>query len=222
MVLSSVLKNVNKDLPTIFFIRHGDKLKARSLEEDAFCPLSKKGLLNSRRLGILLKKEMGHITSILSSPIQRCIETGQILAEGNNTKLSLEKDFILRCAYIDSPEEALDTFRQYQLPDIVRKQLKGESLKGFSSIEEGTQRLLSMILQRFKKEKQLDICITHDLLLTTFFFALTQINEQHIEKEWFGYLDGFCLQQPSDGNLRMYRDACTFDIDVSTGSKSAR
>ena len=212
MVLSSVFKNVNKGLPILFFIRHGDRLKARSLEEDALCLLSKKGLLNSRRLGVLLREKMGAITSVVSSPIQRCIETGKMLAEGNNTELVLEKDFILRHAYIHSPEEALDTFRQYTLPDIIRRQIKGECLKGFSSIEAGTQCLLSMVLQRFKKEKQLDICITHDLLLTTFFFALTQINEQYIEKEWFGYLDGFCLQQSSDGNLRVCRGACTFDI----------
>jgi len=211
MKIVSAFRNIDRNLPTAIFIRHGEKCVTSSVENDAHTPLSINGIISSSQLGERLMAIGCNISKIMSSPVQRCLHTAQILIKGNRSNLSIEEDYILKHAFIENPERAYEVFCTLQMSDIVRKQVMHEDLNGFRSIFEGSTSLVNLAISRFEGNKT-DIYITHDLLLTTLFFALTNTKAEKIEGEWFDYLDGICLQLIEKDKLRICRETQVFDF----------
>jgi hypothetical protein len=161
---------------------------------------------------VYIKTKLGSISQIISSPVQRCVDTGFSISIGSGDLIPIVHNSLLRKAFIHSPHEALDLFRRHPSVTLIRMHLQGQNLVGFSDLHTGIRQLYNLAVSKLRSGSKLTLCVTHDLLLITLFMALTQLNLDSLDEEWFGYLDGFCLQEPTNGNLRLYRGLRSFDI----------
>ena len=94
-----------------------------------------------------------------------------------------------------------------QIEDIneLRKKLRMEDKdkikKYFKPKEEGTYKILDVLLKKLNDTKSPMLWITHDSILALFVGALTQQIINH--ENWFDYLDGVCIKKV-EKNILMF------------------
>ena len=201
------LHGADLTLPTSLFIRHGERMGAAPAQKDAACLLTLQGQADAYAFGRSINCP---ITRMISSPVERCVQTSALILEGQGRGGEVVQNPILRHAYIEDPAAAMEIFLKHKMIDIARMQLEDAFLPGFTSLQKGTARLLNQL--RFDLSEQLNIFVTHDLLLATFYFSLTGLPTDNLDAEWFGYLDGFYLQPATSGGMRLYRGDRIFEI----------
>ncbi len=162
----------------IYAIRHAEKM-------------SEEGLKNAFEYGKSLKISKMNLNYIFSSPMQRCLQTAQQIAKSyvdiviSKTKLLGEPSI-----YICDSEKVKKIFTPpFILEDIISKHLENKTLLGFCEINQASGKFCKFFLKNKNKNA---LCISHDIIINTFFANLLQKN--HFKKEeLLGFLEGFYL-----------------------------
>lgn len=167
----------------IYFIRHAEKL-----ENSVHAELSDKGLNDAFLYGKYLNSNNIKIDRIVTSPINRCVQTAKKITEGYGTLLTIEESTLLGNpgTYINDGDDAMKIFNEHSLVDIINMQLSKQELDGFNKIDEATQNLLS-----FMKNKGDNVLyISHDAIITPFIHYIENINSIE-EKDIIDFLCGY-------------------------------
>ncbi|AIF80644.1 hypothetical protein I862_00395 [endosymbiont of Acanthamoeba sp. UWC8] len=212
MQIIETLKYIDKDLPTIFIIRHAERFYKDSPEHDFFCYLTEQGKQQSLLLGKHIKENLGNITKVSSSIVERCIETGAKVIEGNGGNISVNKAEYLTKSFVYDPQNAMIDFPQYTVKELVKMHLAENMISCMRKRDEGIKMLLSPIIQDLLILKNRSIYVTHDYLLGMLYAMLVDLPIDKVEEEWFSYLDGVCLQKTNESKLILYRKESVIDI----------
>ncbi len=205
MHIKQVLKDISKDLPAVFLIRHAKRFSTTNIEEDFKCTLTPEGIEDAKQLGEIFAKNVGQISKVVSSPVGRCIETASHIAKKSASHIEVEQWQDLERAYAFEPTVAIEHFKQFPVRTVIKKLFLGESLEGIRNTDEGTTLLLRNILMDLTGEKTTSLYVSHDSVLAMFFATLTGVPIYDHEELWFTYLDGVCLQLGKDNIMRLYR-----------------
>ncbi len=160
-------------------------------------PLTSQGRSLAADFGKMLGNSVG---TIFSSPVGRCVETGQSILKGcGKEHLNVLTDIILGNPgpIIENPS-AGKLFLENGSFWVIDQIMKGISLPGVASAKSGTDKMLNFI---FRKKNQIecktDIFITHDSILSPVIYFLMGYNR--ISKEdWPWMLEGAFLWKESD------------------------
>jgi len=167
----------------IYLIRHAEKL-----DNSVDSKLSKKGLKDSFLYGKKIRDNNTKIDLIISSPMERCLQTAKEIVKGYGKNIKIEESNLLGNLgiFVNNGDKAMKIFNKYKLVDIINMQLSGEELDGFNRIDTATQKLLL-----FMKNNQDNILyISHDAIITPFIHFIGNIDNIE-QNDIVKYLDGY-------------------------------
>lgn len=139
-------------------------------------PLTEKGKKFAQKFGSELSIP---VVEVYSSPLQRCVETGSYLLDGqNNRQCTVIKDQRLGDpgAFIDDAELAGSYFLKNGAQAVYKEALADKNSWGIQPLEKGADMLLEMIFAP-PHNKGLRVLITHDSILG---FLLSHLLNQKI------------------------------------------
>ena len=171
-------------------IRHADREQIPSGEYGNEILLNDKGIENSVTFGRLLKVKK--VAKIFCSPIQRCVQTGQFIANG------YEKDFeIIETRALGAPgfhitDEVIAG--QYYLENgffkILDEFRNGITTPGMRESGE-FYAMMSDFIKENSAEEGITIFITHDAVISLLHYCYD--NKIYTEENWVEYLNGFII-----------------------------
>jgi len=165
----------------IYLLRHAEKL-----DSSVHAKLTSKGLNDSYLYGRKLKLDNINIELIISSPIERCIQTAKKVSEGYGG-IKIKESTLLGNPgiFINDGDSAMKIFNNYKLIDIINMQLSRQELDGFNNINLATKKLLSFM----ENQKDNILYISHDAIITPFINCIGNVNNIE-ENDIVDYLCG--------------------------------
>ena len=155
--------------------------------------------------GVRLAEEWGGqlgrtIRSIVSSPIGRCIETGNAMARGAGVEIEVSTDCRLMepGGFVTDVRKAGPFFLEHGPLEMITRQLQQRPIPGVMLIAEGTKQIFEICFQSPPEPGEINICVTHDTLLACFIYFLvgkTSVGEDL----WPWMLEGAVLWKEDDG-----------------------
>jgi hypothetical protein len=183
-------------------IRHSERFGGEVADHtDGLTP---NGMAMAMELGSRLR---GRDLRLYASPIQRCVDTARLIAEGAGCGAEVVRSSILGIPgpyVIDEP--AVDRHLAVMgLKGFAIRWLSGGiSPKVMRPCSEGSRMLVRWIGDNLASRSEgVDVYVGHDLFLTP---VLVQYAGYDLETEGFlGFLDGFCLAREGGGIRLTYR-----------------
>ncbi|PCJ18938.1 MAG: hypothetical protein COB02_09390 [Candidatus Cloacimonadota bacterium] len=176
----------------IYLIRHAEKENS-----SVHAKLTKKGLESSFIYGKNLKKSNIKLTKIITSPIERCLQTSQKIAEAYKNIIIEESSLLGNPGiFVNDGDLAMDIFNQYKLIDIINMQLSNQELEGFNDIKNASNQLLNLM----KTNKDNTLYISHDAIISPFIFFIKN-RKRIVQNEIVNYLDGYSCNKNNSLNL---------------------
>ncbi|MGB6329441.1 MAG: histidine phosphatase family protein [Halarcobacter sp.] len=144
-----------------YLIRHAEKTNS-----SVHAKLSDQGLIDSKNYGKELWKSNTNIELIVTSPIERCVQTAENIVLGINKDIPVIEAIELGNpgVYIRDDKKAMTIFEKFSLLEIFNLQLSKSELDGFNSIDLASQRLVDFINSHNKNT----IFISHDAIIVPF------------------------------------------------------
>lgn len=152
----------------IYILRHAEKSNS-----SVHAKLTAKGLNDSYLYGKKLKSDNIIIDLIISSPIDRCIQTAKKISEEYGD-IKIKESTLLGNPgiFINDGDTAMEIFNNYKLIDIINMQLSRQELAGFNKIDVATKKLLLFM----KNQKDNILYISHDAIITPFINCIRNIH----------------------------------------------
>ena len=184
------LEIVPRDHPVALVTRHSTRFPIVPNSQGVNIQLTPKG--------IRLAEEFGHmvpipIQRVISSPINRCIQTGVHMLRGAKVDIDISIEPLLGepGAYVTDIELAKDWFLYKTGLEMVNAQLQETAIPGTRSVKTGTRLLLKQLMKQLVAPG-LVVAVTHDSVMSCTLFTLLGVDYID-EKEWPRMMEGFCL-----------------------------
>ena len=183
-------------------LRHAQRedIPSGSFGEDV--RLTVKGVKAAERLGERISdKSPGRV---VSSPIQRCVDTARAICRGAGWSVEVTTDSRLgnHGPFASDPETAGQLFMDIGISEIVRRQLNHDQApKGFRDTSKGIRILLNHTSQGLGLDGRVSIYVTHDAILAALVGWLFRLPVY--DEGWPNYLDGMLLWR-SAGRLNCW------------------
>ena len=182
-------------------IRHGerDAVKPGSVGMEA--QLTERGREMSRELGQSLAQVS--INKIITSPIDRCFDTGMCLYEGlglpaEEAKKKVMRDMAVAAPFVSDPELVKKTFSAGSPEQVILNQLSGQKIPGLRSLAEGSRRLLDFMTGHMA-DKSLTVFISHDAIIMPFQAHFRP--RPYSASNWLDFLGGSMLYVESGNTI---------------------
>jgi len=188
----------NKNIAII--IRHADREHITpGKNEDE--PLNETGKINSIRFGEKLSIFNG--VKIFTSPVGRCIQTGEAIIKGFQKQGCISQSNILGepGPFVLDGQLAGQMFNEFGTKCIVEKQIAGEKIIGIRPLADGCKLLKNYIVSKMnmKIEGNILIFISHDAIIAPFIYKYTR--EKFGRENWLDFLDGITLMKENKNIL---------------------
>lgn len=198
----------------IIFIRHAEKDLTAEITHDAHLMITQEGMQQTHVVGNYLKQQLGIISKIKTSPVKRCVQTAEIFATCfHQPAKSIHLSSILGDPgpYVVDDQAAVETFKQYNIYEVIHNQLSGKHLPGMRNIREGTQLLLNEVWSDIKEASAPILYITHDVILAAF---IADLIKTHLDaNQWIHYLKGFCVTYV-ENKLLMHLAGQSYEVNL--------
>lgn len=180
----------------IYLIRHAQK--ENSLPD---CGLTKNAIIESKRYVKKLLENNIKLDCIISSPIERCIQTANEISSVYNIEVIESNKLGDPGVFISDDKLAMNLFEKYDLIDIINMQLEEKNLAGFKSLKEGCLDLLNF-MQEYKNLNVL--MISHDAIIMPFICYFSDI-KKITQKDVIGYLEGYQILLKSNLKIKKFK-----------------
>lgn len=208
MIDTNYIKDKNKNAAII--MRHADRNPIVSGVND-FEPLNEIGITNSVEFG----KELTHFDriKIFSSPVCRCIETGEAILRGaRKTGTVITSDLLGEPGpFVFDQDAAGKFFAEIGTASVVMNQIAGISMSGIRPLADGCELLKNFITRELDANVNgnLLIFVTHDAIVAPFIYKYT--GEAFGKENWIGFSDGAIIIKEY-ANLQMIRNGKTYEM----------
>lgn len=185
------LKEFKKDSKIALIIRHADRELIPEGEFGNNILINEKGVKRSIQLGKILKEFK--INKIYSSPIERCVQTGEFIAEGYGTELKIisTKSLGDPGLHVCDDKKAGDFYLKYGFDEMYKRFKNNEKIPGVPKPD-----ILEKSMTKFIKNNTLEngitIFITHDSVIAFYDYALNK--NIYTKEKWVNYLSGIVMQ----------------------------
>jgi broad specificity phosphatase PhoE len=174
------LKSLPVDVPVTLLTRHSIREQPKNRIAGYDIPLTEEGVALAREWGRNLDRP---ISGLYSSPVQRCVNTAQAMAEGAGIELAVHTHATLvePGSYVQDLPVAGPYFMKLGPLAFAQKHLRNE-VRGVLSPEEGAKQLLQHLKGCLGDPGTLTIQVTHDTILAAFIYFLrceSEIDEPH-------------------------------------------
>jgi len=189
---------------TAIIMRHADREHIKQgVNEDE--PINEAGRINSIELGE--KLALFNSVKIFTSPIGRCIQTGEAILQGFKKQGCTSESSMLGepGPFVFDRKLASKVFNEYGCIRTVENQIAGQRLEGVRSVEEGGGLLKNYVLSEMQvnNKENLLIFITHDAILAPFIYLYT--GEKFNKEHWVDFLDGVIFIKENE-NVQLIRN----------------
>lgn len=170
----------------IYLIRHAEKL-----DNSVHAKLTRKGLSDSYLYGKNLRVNNINIDLIISSPIERCIQTAKKISSGYGD-IKIKESTLLGNPgiFVNDGDSAMEIFNNHTLVDIINMLLSGQKLNGFNKIDVATKKLLLFM----ENQRDNTLYVSHDAIITPFIHFIentTSIEQNDIVDYLCGYSNSY-------------------------------
>lgn len=180
-----------------YFIRHSKREDVITHEKHSEANLTKEGIVIAEEFGKGLFSSFKNI-NIYSSPIPRCIQTGEAILSSNIKKGHLETSRILGNPGAFVYGNALEIFNKLGTVGVVQAINNGEKLPYINKQETGVKFLFNYVKKQTKKaeEKTVSLFITHDAIIAP--FINFYLDEVFSEEHWIEFIGGVKINFEED------------------------
>jgi len=174
--------------PAALLIRHGDR---HEIPPGAFgdeCTLTTRGLQRARALGSTLPR--GIPLCARTSPLLRCVQTVEAIAEGAEVVVEPVSDPLLGepGAYVVDRTAAGRAFLERGTERVVLDLVAGVPHDGIRTSSDGGMLLLEGLADSLPAERGLCVCVSHDSIVLPFLAWAT--SGAYPAEAWLDPLDG--------------------------------
>lgn len=184
--------------PSGILIRHSERNFIPDGIHDIVTPLNEAGKQKARSLGEKLR--IHNKLLIYTSPVLRCVQTAEEIAQGFNKAVLIEQSNYLGepGPFVYDSEKAKEEFITKGVVTVIKNMQDFIRVEGARNKEEGSKILLSFIKEVFGQLNNGNflIFISHDAIITVFLNYI--FGEYFDESNWLDYLDGCVIMQKQD------------------------
>jgi broad specificity phosphatase PhoE len=205
--------SLGRDEPGCLLIRHAARHPIPAGEAGADIQLTEAGAASARLAGERLHD--GRITRIVTSPLQRCVDTGRFLIEGSGCGVAQEIDDRLGDGGMFVEDRALSqaSLAEHGGPSTIWQLLVSSSPpEGFGPLRDGLEAYVAWIRECLESGSGLTIMVTHDsniAAVTGGLLGLTPLIDA-----WPGFLDGLLFRLDGERMTAQYRRSQTTRISM--------
>lgn len=202
---------LDKNANTAILIRHSERNHIPDGVHDIVTPINAQGEAIAIELGKKLRK-FDRI-EIISSPVERCVQTGNAIMKGFDMQtetgfsnlLGEPGPFVFDC------EVAKEHFIKMTCKTVVEIQIAHKQLAGIRPIEEGSEMLKNYIVAELQANKpnNLLVFISHDAIIAPFIFQYT--GEKFNHEHWIDYIDGVSFIE-SNNQVYIIRNGKKYEL----------
>jgi len=196
MKIIEQLKNHSAGSKLALMIRHGDRDMFPEGELGNDVLLNRKGIENSLLLGELLRDF--EINRILTSPVQRCVQTADCIVKGYGKELEIIQTPCLGDPGLHITDDSLaaEYFLKHGFFKILDEFINGVPSPGLRKKDE-YQRLMTDFICSETKEGGLTLYVTHDSLIALYHYCI--FNTTYTPDNWVEYLGGLIVDTNGNG-----------------------
>ena len=189
---------------SVYLLRHGEREPIPEGEIGNDSLLTEHGLASSRDFGASIE---GVVIQIKSSPIERCIQTAEMIAQASN----FAESEIKQCTTLGAPgiliEDGALAWKHWQekgAAAVNHYLLHGnERWSGFKDLSHATDQMMGLVKQQLASmtNEQVAIWVTHDTVLAA--IAARAHASAFGMSDWPGYLGYLAFKGESDMALAL-------------------
>jgi hypothetical protein len=189
-----IIKELNTHSPDsklAMLIRHADR---EAIPKGTFgneIPINEKGKQNAMRLGEKLRGTS--INKILSSPIPRCIQTGEFIAKGYGKEIQITTTKCLGDPGLHITDDAIagEFYLKHGFFEMQRRFMVNDPIPGMP--DPATYfNSMSAFLKENTTEKGITIFVTHDAVIALYHYCLSK--RIYSKEDWVDYLSGIIIK----------------------------
>ena len=160
------LVTVPADRPVALLLRHSARAPIPKGETGNDLPLTDRGVELARELGVKLK---GHLATLHTSPVRRCVETAEHLRDGAGIDCDIVPDRLLGAPgiFIENADIAWKTFQTHKYGELVTALIRGDDLVGMHHGPTAVRQLTEHMLAQTGGKPGIHVFVTHDFFVTT-------------------------------------------------------
>ena len=187
MELIEEIKKHSLDSKLALLIRHGDREQIPQGEFGNEILLNEKGKQNTIALGKSLREFP--IKRIFTSPIPRCVQTAELIAEGFGSSLEIVSTKCLGDPGLHTADEknAGEFYLAHGFHEILKRFMRNETVPGVPDAKHFTN-IMTEFLNESTTENGLTIFVTHDSLIAMYHYCLDET--VYTIDNWVNYLEG--------------------------------
>lgn len=184
------LAQVPRGVPATLVTRHSIREQPKNRFAGYDVPLTPEGVELAREWGRSLDRP---IAALHSSPVGRCVETAEAMAQGAGVALPVttHSSLVEPGSYVVDLPVAGPYFMKLGPLAFARKHLRNE-VRGVLSPQEGALRLLQHFRDSLLQPGTLTVHVTHDTILASFIYFLRRESEIE-EAHWPWMMEGAFL-----------------------------
>ncbi|HRK28594.1 MAG TPA: histidine phosphatase family protein [Chitinophagales bacterium] len=191
-MLHQILKHYSEQDKLSLLIRHGDRypIPPESFGQNVL--LNDEGKKNSLNFG--KKLATLNINRILTSPVQRCIQTAELISKGYGKDL----DIIVTTAlgepglHISDAVAAGNFYLRHGFNQMYELFLQEAMVPGVPPIKELNKSITDFLTEQ-TAQNGITIFVTHDMLIAFYHYSLDK-TVYNIKTKWINYLTGLMLK----------------------------
>lgn len=168
-------------------IRHGDREQIPQGEFGNEILLNEKGRKNSLAFGEALKEFP--VKRIFTSPIPRCVQTAELIAQGFGNNLDIISTKCLGDPGLHTADEKIagEFYLAHGFHEILRRFMRNETVPGVPDAKHFTN-IMKEFLNESTTEDGLTVHVTHDSLIAMYHFCINKT--VYTVDNWVDYLEG--------------------------------
>lgn len=168
-------------------LRHSDR---DDIPKDSFgheVLLNEKGIQKALQFG----ESLAHVkvNKIYSSPIERCVQTAELIVKGINKSVEIIEANALGAPglHINDENIAGNFFLQHGIDELYKRFMRGLEIPGMPNAKELNRRM-STFLKEKTVENGRTLFITHDMLIVFYHFSINK--KVYTRENWIDYMTG--------------------------------
>lgn len=200
----SLLDRSPSDRAVVVLLRHSVRDHLPSGDTGYVVPITSMG----RRLAIQLGGLLGdRLRTLHTSPLARCVQTAQALAEGAGADLAVVPNRLLGDpgVFVLDGRRAWENWEQLSHEGVMQHLVnEAGALSGMARPDEAARFLVQSMLAAAASQPGVHVFVTHDLLITA--TAARLLGKPLGRNDWPWYLEGAFFWTAEDGIHSAYRE----------------
>lgn len=181
--------NTNEKISLL--LRHSDRDK---IPEGSFgneVLLNEKGIKNALKFGESLSERK--VSKILTSPIERCVQTAEYITKGYGSSIEIIKTTALGAPGLHIADEKIagEFFLEYGFDEMYNRFIQGEEVPGIPSVEKLNRRISTFLNENSTNDGS-TLFITHDMLIVFYHYSISR--KIYTKDKWINYMTGLTFK----------------------------